>query len=187
MSHRGVRPNKELERTRSTQTAVGPRRSIQCWADNGGTEGGYPGPGEEMESNGGGRSVLATVILWTARIWAAASVGLVLAFLVGEGFHPSQIKTREWLGLVFFPVGICAGMILAWWKAGLGGAITVGSLLVFYVIHFATAGTFPRGWAFLVFAAPGFLFLLYWAQCRMSVRRDGRSGSGVGASGPTRR
>ena len=23
--------NKELERTRSTQTAVGPRRSIQCW------------------------------------------------------------------------------------------------------------------------------------------------------------
>ena len=25
-------PNKEFERTRSTQTAVGPRRSIQCWA-----------------------------------------------------------------------------------------------------------------------------------------------------------
>jgi hypothetical protein len=24
-----------------------------------------------------------------------------------------------------------------------------------------------RGWAFLVFAAPGFLFLLYWARLRM--------------------
>ena len=27
----GASQNKELERTRSTQTAVGPRRSIQCW------------------------------------------------------------------------------------------------------------------------------------------------------------
>ena len=26
--------NKELERTRSTQTGVGPRRSIQCYAGN---------------------------------------------------------------------------------------------------------------------------------------------------------
>mgnify|MGYP007054666839 CR=1 FL=1 len=30
---RGVASNKELERTRSTQTAVGPRRSIQCCTD----------------------------------------------------------------------------------------------------------------------------------------------------------
>ena len=30
---RGVASNKELERTTSTQTAVGPRRSIQCCAD----------------------------------------------------------------------------------------------------------------------------------------------------------
>ncbi len=27
--------NKELERTRSPQTAVGPRRSIQCWTELG--------------------------------------------------------------------------------------------------------------------------------------------------------
>ncbi len=32
---RGVASNKELERTRSTQTAVGPRRSIQCWTERG--------------------------------------------------------------------------------------------------------------------------------------------------------
>ncbi len=30
--------NKELERTRSTQTAVGPRRSIRCYAELGGSE-----------------------------------------------------------------------------------------------------------------------------------------------------
>ncbi len=108
--------------------------------------------------------MLAQVVRWSARIWALVSIVLILAFLVGEGFHPSQIKPDEWLGLLFFPVGICAGMILAWWREDLGGAITVGSLVIFYLIHLATAGTFPKGWAFSVFAAPGFLFLISWLR-----------------------
>jgi hypothetical protein len=83
---------------------------------------------------------------------------LVLGFIVGEGFNPSGLN--EWLGVLLFPVGISIGMILAWWKEGLGGSITVGSLLAFYVVHLTTAGTFPKGWAWLAFAAPGFLFLL---------------------------
>ena len=95
---------------------------------------------------------------WTARIWSVASVALVLAFIVGEGFDPSGLN--EWLGALLFPIGISVGMILAWWKEGLGGSITVGSLLAFYVVHLATAGTFPKGWPWLAFAAPGFLFLL---------------------------
>jgi hypothetical protein len=97
---------------------------------------------------------------WLARGWAVLTVGLVLAFLVGEGFHPSRLQAREWLGLAFFPVGICVGMIVAWRHELAGGLITVGSLAAFYVIHFVTAGIFPRGWAFLVFAAPGFIFVL---------------------------
>lgn len=102
------------------------------------------------------RWVLA--LRWAARVWSVASVALVLAFIVGEGFNPSG--RNEWLGVLFFPVGISVGMILAWWKEGLGGSITVGSLLAFYVLHLTTAGTFPKGWAWLAFAAPGFLFLL---------------------------
>jgi hypothetical protein len=95
---------------------------------------------------------------WTARVWSAASVAMVLGFIVGEGFNPSGLN--EWLGVLCFPIGISIGMILAWWKEALGGSITVGSLLAFYVVHFVTAGTLPRGWAWLMFAAPGFLFLL---------------------------
>ena len=95
---------------------------------------------------------------WTARIWSVASIAMVLAFIVGEGIHPSGLN--EWLGVLFFPIGISVGMILAWWKESLGGSITVASLVTFYVIHLATAGTFPKGWAWLAFAAPGFLFLL---------------------------
>jgi hypothetical protein len=95
---------------------------------------------------------------WTARVWSVVSVALVLAFILGEGFNPSG--PNEWLGVLFFPIGISVGLILAWWKEGLGGSITVGSLLAFYVVHLATAGTLPKGWAWLAFAAPGFLFLL---------------------------
>jgi hypothetical protein len=104
------------------------------------------------------------IIRWTARIWSIASIGLVLGFLVGEGINPTTAAER--LGFLFFPVGICVGMILAWWKEGLGGSITAGSLLVFYAIHLATSGTLPHGLAWLAFAAPGFLFLLSWYRSR---------------------
>ncbi len=110
--------------------------------------------------------MMTRVIRWTARGWAVASIVLVLLFFVGEGFEPSQIKPREWVGLLFFPVGLCAGMILAWWREGLGGGVTVGSLVVFYFIHLGTAGEFPKGWAWLAFAIPGFLFLWCWRRSR---------------------
>ncbi len=119
-----------------------------------------------MESESDKGRWLTQAIRWTARAWAVASVGLILAFIIGEGFKSSQVEAMEWLGLLFFPVGICTGMVLALWREGLGGSITVGSLLIFYIIHFATAGTLPKGWAWLTFAAPGFLFLFSWQRSR---------------------
>jgi hypothetical protein len=109
------------------------------------------------------------VVRWIARAWSIASIGLVLGFLVGEGFHPEQLTTAQRLGFVFFPVGICLGMILAWWKELLGGSITVGSLLVFYAVHLASAGTPPKGWAWIAFAVPGFLFVLCWYRSRKAT------------------
>ena len=104
---------------------------------------------------------------WTARVWSIASVCLIFGFLVGEGVHPRT--SAELLGFFFFPVGICVGMVLAWWKEGLGGVITVGSLVVFYVIHLASSGTLPHGLAWLAFAVPGFLFVLSWYRSRSSA------------------
>jgi len=95
---------------------------------------------------------------WTARVWSVVSVVLLLGFIIGEGIHLSGPK--EWIGFALFPIGISVGMVLAWRHERLGGAITVGSLLAFYVLYFATTGAPPKGWAWLVFAAPGFLFLL---------------------------
>ena len=109
---------------------------------------------------------LTHIVRWTARILSIVSIGLVLLFIVGEGFNYKLITPTEGILFVFFPIGICIGMIVAWWQDGIGGSITVGSLLMFYIAHFVIAGKFPHGWAFLVFTIPGFLFLLHWYRTR---------------------
>jgi len=99
---------------------------------------------------------------WLARIASLASIALLGALFIGEALHPSQVGAKEWVGLVFFPGGVMLGMVLAWWKEGLGAAVTVGSLVAFYLIYGYLLRNHLGGWAFVTFAAPGFLFLLHW-------------------------
>ena len=110
---------------------------------------------------------LVRLIRWTARISSIASVGLLLAFVMGEGISPTTQAER--LGLLFFPLGVCVGMLIGWRKERLGGLITVGSLVFFYIVSISMTGELPKGWAWLAFAAPGFLFLV--AGCWRGKRR----------------
>ena len=100
-------------------------------------------------------------LAWTARALSIFSAGVLLLFLFGEGFDPSRVTPRQWVGLVFFPLGVVAGMVVAWWREGVGGAVSVGSLVAFYAWHVLAAGGPPRGLAFVAFTLPGFLFLLH--------------------------
>jgi hypothetical protein len=82
------------------------------------------------------------------------SIGLILLFFVGEGFSPAQVAPKEWVGLVFFPIGVVVGMVVAWRKESWGGGITVVSLFAFYgvtppVARFREAG-------FVVFMRPAY-------------------------------
>ena len=104
---------------------------------------------------------------WTARIWSLASILLILAILVGERSLPST--RNEWLGFLFFPAGISAGMLVAWRSELLGGVITVASLCAFYLLHYVTAGAFPTGAAWLVITAPGFLFVVTSLRSRRRI------------------
>ncbi len=115
-----------------------------------------------MEDSVKSKPELTSMIRWTARILSMVTIGVVLLFMVGEGFDYTRIKPDEWALFLFFPIGISVGMILAWWQEGIGGIISVGSLVMFYGVHFANAGKFPSGWAWLIFTIPGFLFLLCW-------------------------
>src|SRR5665213_780144 len=102
------------------------------------------------------------VLRWSARILSILSVGIVLLFAFGEGLNFSHFSARELVLFAFFPIGVCLGMALAWWREGLGGGITIASFVAFYLGHHLSTSSFPRGFALMALAAPGFLFLLCW-------------------------
>ena len=103
------------------------------------------------------------VIELLARVGSIASITLLLLMLfAGEGSNPSHVTAKQWVGLFFSPIGIMVGMVVAWWKEGVGAVITLGSLLAFYVVYGYLMRYHIGGWAFIVFASPGFLFLLHW-------------------------
>jgi len=115
--------------------------------------------------------VLLSVLRWSARVLSILSVGVVLLFAFGEGLNLSYFTARELVLFAFFPIGVCLGMALAWRWEGLGGGITVASLAAFYLVQRLTSSSFPRGFAFAVLAAPGFLFLLCWLWARSTKKQ----------------
>ena len=108
---------------------------------------------------------------WLARVLSILGVGIILVFMIGEGFNPAHMTAREMLLCVFFPVGVCVGMIVGWFWEGLGGAITALSLALFYAVHYAQRGDFPGGgggapW-FLIFSSGGLLYLVSCLYTRL--------------------
>ncbi len=102
----------------------------------------------------------ASKLRWTARIWSVASLlFLLLAFAgqAGSSHHP--LEFQEWVGLTLFPGGVSIGLMIAFFRERLGGAITIASLAVFYVWHYVVAGDLPGGPFFVLLAAPGALWL----------------------------
>lgn len=102
------------------------------------------------------------IVELVARVGSIASITLLILLFAGEGLRPSEISRNEWAGLLFFPIGITIGMIVAWWKEALGSAVTLFSLLAFYLVYGYLLRNHIGGWAFIAFASPAFLFLLHW-------------------------
>ena len=103
---------------------------------------------------------LSGVCRWTARLLSLLSIGVLLFFVIGEGFNPLHLDPRELLLSVFFPIGVLLGMGLAWRWEALGGALTIVSFAAFYGVHWLGSGRFPSGVFFALFASPGLFFLL---------------------------
>ncbi|HLE28652.1 MAG TPA: hypothetical protein VI793_11075 [Anaerolineales bacterium] len=102
---------------------------------------------------------LLLALRWAARLSSIVFIGVFILMFIGEGFEPAKITPREWASLFFFPFGLVVGMILAWWKEGLGGAMTVVSV---FASLFVSDPSSSGGGYMLICASPGFLFLLYW-------------------------
>jgi len=101
------------------------------------------------------------VIELLARVGSIASITLLILLFMGDAVRPSEISRNEWAGLVFFPIGVVIGMVIAWWKEGVGSVLTVASLIGFYMVYGYLLSNHIGGWWFIIFASPGFLFLLH--------------------------
>lgn len=117
---------------------------------------------------------------WIARVTAAISTAIILILLVGEGVHPGEIEIREWLGLLFFPVGMVAGFAIAWRHPLQGAVISLVSLFAFYfIVGLLLYGRFAGGPAFLILSSPAALFLWQGLQERRDARATRMVGTGV--------
>lgn len=103
----------------------------------------------------------------TARIAGIAILGFLLFFIfahifgndeAGEGFR----SAREVLTFVFFPITTTAGLLIALRNQGLGGLITVGGMILFYI--------FSGNWWFNIFTITiiisGMLYIGDWYLSR---------------------
>lgn len=99
---------------------------------------------------------------WIARGLSVLAVGSILLFIIGEHFNPLRLNMQEALLFFCFPLGIVIGMVIGWWREGLGGLIAFASMALFYAVHLIQSGRLPKGPFFLIFALPGLLFVISW-------------------------
>jgi hypothetical protein len=106
--------------------------------------------------------LLMLAIRLSARVLSLVVVLFLALFVLDEGFDLWSITAREYVGLVFFPVGLVFGSLVAWRSELAGGLISVISILGFYLVFgLLLMGSVRQGWAFVLFALPGALFLVY--------------------------
>jgi hypothetical protein len=110
------------------------------------------------------------VLRWVARIAASLSAALMLLIFVGEGIAGGsapllRLTGRETALMVAFAAA-WLGLVLGWRWELVGGLLTVGAMVAFYLLDYAWSGSFPRGPYFLLFFSPSLLFLYCGWQTR---------------------
>lgn len=100
---------------------------------------------------------------WLARILSLASCAMLLLFIFSDIASFKNLKIKEAVGLLFFPLGVMAGMLIAFKNEAVGSLIGLISLFCFYTIYgLLLTEVFPRGWWFLFFSSPLFFYLVAW-------------------------
>lgn len=113
-------------------------------------------------------SQLVQITRWSARIVGVFLVGFFLLFLVAHAVDADGIPR---LTLVEGSLMLCmltslAGMVVLWFREGLGGLMTLVGIGAFYAIDTVATGTMPGGWIFPLYFVPGVLSLIAWAASR---------------------
>lgn len=110
-----------------------------------------------------------SIINWTARIIGTLFVAFPLFFFIGylvEGLHKTGPGLDTYMIITFIVWGIgLAGLLLAIWKPGTGGLISLIGFIVFNIL----AALNPKpdaGYSIvlLIFLLPSILYLIFWWQ-----------------------
>ncbi|HVN75194.1 MAG TPA: hypothetical protein VMT19_02675 [Thermoanaerobaculaceae bacterium] len=106
------------------------------------------------------------VARWSARVLGALVVVLCVTYFAQAGAAAYPLRTtRDAIG--FIALGAClAGMIVAWWWEGVGGALILGG----YLVNVAASRGALASRAFLAIPVAGALFLLVWWARRPEPR-----------------
>lgn len=62
-------------------------------------------------------------------------------------------------------------MLVSWKREALGGLLSIGSLVYFYIVYGFILSGRPGGWGFAAFTSPAFLFLLT-SQMERTTKRN---------------
>lgn len=89
-----------------------------------------------------------------ARFWSVLSTIMILLFIFGEGLEPAKLKLIEWIGFIFFPVGVLGGLIISWRKEISGAIITMVSIVIFAFIM-------TINWFIIALGFPALLFIFH--------------------------
>ncbi len=116
------------------------------------------------------KNLTLLILRWIARIWSYIVVTFIVLF-VGAHFFESgsgigSMSLENAIAFTFFPIGITAGLIIAWWKEGLGGIIATGSIIGFHLTMLFIHGKPDFVLLIELLAVPGPLFIIYWLLSR---------------------
>ncbi len=98
---------------------------------------------------------------WIARVLGLLLLLLVVTIAVGEVIGSTTyqpLTARETLMMCAFVVSL-SGLVVGWWREGIGGTFVLGGLACFFLVHYLHTGRIITGWVFIVLAIPGVLFL----------------------------
>lgn len=102
-----------------------------------------------------------TIILWLARLLGSVTIAFLLFMTIGELLSTDSktlmIKTSDAIALLLFPVSTIIGLLIAFRWKGIGGLITVGSMIILHIIRPDLASSLLIS----AFAIPGLLYIIY--------------------------
>ncbi|QSX05673.1 hypothetical protein JYG23_13555 [Sedimentibacter sp. zth1] len=103
------------------------------------------------------------IVRWIARVIGSLSTAFFLFMIIGDLMFISEPYTLEGVMVVGFAIVLTVGVLIAWWKEGIGGVILTISAIAFAMFIYFTAGRYKVLASVLIsspFLISGVLFLI---------------------------